>query len=50
MKKGKVQIENFAVFILTYGRPEKVLTHRTLRKQGYTGKIFLLCSVDDANL
>jgi hypothetical protein len=40
----------FAVFILTFGRPEKVLTYKTLRKQGYTGKIYLLCSDDDENL
>ena len=36
---------NFAIFILTHGRPEKQLTLETLRKQGYTGKIYLL--VDD---
>lgn len=36
---------NFAVFILTHGRPDKQLTLETLRKQGYTGKIYLL--VDD---
>lgn len=35
----------FAVFILTHGRPDRVITYRTLRKQGYTGRIILL--VDD---
>lgn len=37
--------EDFAAFILTNGRPDKVYTYKTLRKQGYTGKIYLL--VDD---
>lgn len=41
---------NFVVFILTYGRPEKQITTRTLRNQGYTGKIYYLCSDDDSTL
>jgi len=41
---------DFAVFILTYGRAEKVRTYRTLREQGYTGKIYLMCSDDDKQL
>lgn len=36
---------DFAAFILTNGRPENVVTYDTLRKSGYTGRIFLL--VDD---
>jgi len=36
---------NYAVFILTHGRPNNVVTYKTIRKQGYTGKIFLI--VDD---
>lgn len=39
-----------AVFILTFGRPNKVATYRTLRKLNYTGKIFLICSDDDKEL
>jgi len=35
----------FAVFILTHGRPGNVITYDTLRKSGYTGPIFLI--VDD---
>ena len=41
---------NLAVFILTYGRPEKIHTLNTLRKQNYTGDIFLVCSEDDKTL
>jgi len=37
--------EDFAAFILTNGRPNKVKTYSTLRRLGYTGKIYLL--VDD---
>lgn len=37
--------KDFAVFILTHGRPNNVITYRTLKKQGYTGDIYLV--VDD---
>jgi len=43
-------MSKFAVFILTYGRAENVKTYNTLRKQGYTGKIYLICSDDDKTL
>jgi len=43
-------ISNFAVFILTHGRPHKVLTYKTLRRQGYTGPIYLLVDNEDASL
>lgn len=43
-------MNNFAVFILTFGRPDKVYTYNQLRKQNYTGKIHLLCSDDDKEL
>jgi len=36
---------NFAVFILTNGRPDRVYTYKTLKKCGYTGRTFLI--VDD---
>jgi len=42
--------KDFACFILTFGRPDKVLTIKTLRDQGYTGKIYLICSDDDKSL
>jgi len=34
--------KDFAVFILTHGRPDRVYTYDTLRKYGYTGKIYLI--------
>lgn len=32
----------FAVFILTYGRSDHILTINTLRRQHYTGDIVIL--------
>ena len=34
--------KEFAVFIMIYGRPESNLTYNTLKRQGYTGDIFLV--------
>ena len=34
--------KDFAVFIMVHGRPDKMWTYNSLRKQGYTGKIFLV--------
>lgn len=42
--------DNFAVFILTYGRPDTQYTLRMLNECGYTGKIYLVCSTDDKTL
>jgi len=39
--------DNFAVFILTHGRPDKVITYNTLKKQGYTGPVFLVVDNED---
>lgn len=38
---------DFAAFILTHGRPDRVLTYKTLRKCGYAGKIYLLIDDED---
>lgn len=40
----------FAAFILTHGRPDNVLTHGTLRKCGYTGRIVLMVDDEDTTL
>lgn len=37
----------YAVFILTHGRPDNVITYRTLRNSGYNGKIYLIIDSDD---
>ena len=41
---------DFAAFILTRGRPDNVKTYRTLRRQGYTGKIYLILDNEDETL
>jgi hypothetical protein len=41
---------NYAVFILTHGRPDKVITYHTLRQSGYTGKIYLICDDEDKTI
>tara|TARA_R110000796_G_scaffold102475_2_gene211479 strand:+ start:74 stop:925 length:852 start_codon:yes stop_codon:yes gene_type:complete len=40
-------MDNFAALILTHGRPDNVMTHKTLRKHGYTGRIVVV--VDDTD-
>jgi len=42
-----MQNKDFAVFIIVYGRPERNLTYDTLRKCGYSGKIYLLGDTSD---
>jgi len=41
-------IDNFAVFILSYGRAEKVRTAKTLKRCGYTGRIYIIIDNEDA--
>lgn len=43
-------MEDFAVLILTNGRPDKVHTYGTLRSQGYTGKIYLVVDDEDPTI
>lgn len=40
-----MESRNFAVFILTNGRPDKVITLNTLLESGYTGKYYIV--IDD---
>lgn len=39
--------KSFAVFILSHGRADRVVTYDTLREKGYTGKIFILIDNED---
>lgn len=41
---------NFAVFILTHGRPDNIKTTSTLRKCGYTGKIYYIVDNEDKTI
>lgn len=42
--------EDFAAFILTHGRPDNVITLKTLRHHGYTGPIYLVVDNEDLTL
>ena len=42
-----MKTENFAIFILTYGRADNVITYTTLKKTDYKGKIYFIVSDDD---
>lgn len=41
---------DFAVFILTHGRPDNVVTIKTLRHQGFTGRIVLVLDDLDGSI
>ena len=40
-------LSDFAVFILTHGRPDKVVTYNSLKRAGYTGRIYLIIDNED---
>ena len=42
--------KNIAVFILSHGRPDNVITYTTLRKSGYTGKIYIIVDDEDKTI
>lgn len=39
--------DDFCAFILTHGRPDRVHTYTTLRRSGYTGRIYLVIDDED---
>ena len=39
--------KKFAVFILSHGRPDRVITLRTLKRQGYTGECYIVIDNED---
>lgn len=41
-------MRKFAAFILTHGRPDNVVTYKTLRACGYTGDVFFVVDNEDA--
>ena len=46
MMKSKMR-DDFAVFILTHGRPNNVITYNTLKKLNYNGKYYLVIDNED---
>lgn len=45
-----MRTKNFAVFILTHGRPDHVITYNLLKRSGYTGRIIVLVDNEDAEV
>lgn len=45
--KTQTNKSNFAVFILTNGRPDRIRTLSTLKRSGYTGRVILLIDDED---
>jgi hypothetical protein len=45
-----METNNFAVFILTHGRPDNVKTYSTLKKCGYTGKVYFIVDNEDKTI
>jgi hypothetical protein len=41
---------DFCVFILTHGRPNNVVTYKTLRNYGYTGKVYFILDNEDKTI
>jgi hypothetical protein len=50
MEKPIMENKDFAVFIMVYGRPEKNWTYDTLKKCGYSGKIYLVGDNTDSTI
>lgn len=42
--------DDFVAFILTHGRPDRVITYETLKRAGYTGRIVLVVDDEDKTL
>src|SRR6056300_399494 len=40
-------MDNFVAFILTHRRPDNVITYKSLRKHGYTGKVIVVIDDED---
>lgn len=41
---------DFCVLILTHGRPDNVLTYKSLERHGYTGPVYFLVDNDDSSV
>lgn len=41
-------MDNFVAFILTHGRPDNVITYKSLMKHGYTGKVIVVIDDEDS--
>lgn len=42
--------DSFCTFIISHGRPDKVVTLNTLKRCGYTGSLFIVCDNEDKTI
>ena len=42
-----MKADTFGTFIISHGRPDKVVTAKTLKRSGYTGPLFIVCDNED---
>lgn len=42
--------DDFAIFILTHGRADNVITYKTLKRCGNTNRVYLVCDNEDGQL
>jgi hypothetical protein len=42
-----MKADSFVTFIISHGRPDKVVTAKTLKRSGYTGPLFIVCDNED---
>ena len=50
MKYTTMKNKNFCAFILSHGRANNVKTYETLRRQGYTGDIYIVVDDEDKSI
>ena len=50
MERRLCMLDDFAIFICTYGRPDNQLTLSTLKECGYSGKIYLVLDDTDTTI
>jgi hypothetical protein len=49
-RKMMRKMSSFCTFIISHGRPDKVVTLKTLKRCGYTGPLFIVCDNEDKTL
>lgn len=49
-KAMRTNLNDFCVFILTHGRPDNIITLRTLNKCGYTGRVYYVIDNEDKTI
>jgi len=50
MSQKNINSKNYAVFILSHGRANNVITYKSLRESGYTGKIYIIIDDEDKTI